>query len=179
MNSVLRWLGMIALVMATEASASPYVLGYAGGSGGAWFWDLPANKADRIFGFRVREGAKGDAITLVYQRPDGSWYEGPPHGGWGGSEQLILMQPNEYVTAIDVQVEDDVVAFMNIITSTGWQYNVGGYNGQVPLIGFRLPPGHRLRGLSGRSGALLDQVVLLVEPNRCVPYWAIPFEPRP
>jgi Jacalin-like lectin domain len=88
-----------------------------GGSGGNPFSDQPA-EGSRICRVHVRHGDYVDGIGIAWIEPDGTFVEGPLHGGGGGTENSFTLDPGETIQVIRG-------ASGNLVDSLGFQTSLG------------------------------------------------------
>jgi hypothetical protein len=129
-----------------------------GGSGGTDFLDSEIPVGARITEIRVRTGRYIDGIQAVFLLPDGSIYEGPFHGGSGGSSNVFRLEKNEYVTGISGRCGeyiDSLRIHTNKRTSA-----LFGSSGGIQNFRIDVPSGNQAIAFTGRSGQYLDAIGL-------------------
>lgn len=117
----------------------------------------------------VRHGDYVDGISLAWIQPDGTFVEGPHHGGGGGTEDSFTLEPGETIQVIR-GASGDLVDSLSFQTSLGRTYGPYGGRGGNPFeVNFAREPNpidrspgaaviHPLTGIFGRSGDLLDAI---------------------
>ena len=130
----------------------------AGGSGGSAFSDPAPQQGARILEVRVRVGEQVDSVQFLYGLPNGSSYEGPRHGGGGGTLNTFRLDSDEYLVGISGRSGD-------FIDSISFQTNkrtspVFGGRGGSRDYNLQVPEGNQATGFTGRSGNYLDAIGL-------------------
>ena len=123
-----------------------------GGSGGEAFTD-DLTQICRLAQVVVRHGSRIDAITSVWQLPDGTLVTGKRHGGTGGTESSFTLEKDESINRIELRSGSEVDA-LTFFTDTGNKYGpFGGSGGDANTIA-----GGPINGFFGQSGARLDAI---------------------
>jgi hypothetical protein len=151
-------LDAIGLIYAPIAQRVAGQTNLAGGSGGDEFTDTQIPAGSRISEIRIRSGRYIDAIQAVYTLTDGSVFEGPWHGGRGGSVNVFKLDSNEYIVGLSGRCGDYIDSLI-IRTNRRSSPQFGGTGGRQD---FRLDvaSGNQAIGLIGRSGKYLDAIGL-------------------
>jgi hypothetical protein len=125
----------------------------AGGSGGSAFSD-DLTQVARLAGFVINSGWYVDGIQGIFQRCDGTPFNGPWHGGVGGtSHSIVNFAPSEYI--------------VGITGSSGWYINqitiqtnldtYGPYGQQTGANAWNVPYDN-IGGFFGSAGSYLDKL---------------------
>jgi hypothetical protein len=123
-----------------------------GGDGGSPFTD-DLTQVCRLAGMVVRHGSRIDAITSIWELPDGSQVTGTRHGGTGGSESSFTLEKDEYINRIELRSGSEVDS-LTFFTDTGNKFGpFGGSGGGDHTI-----VGGPINGFFGRSGSRLDAI---------------------
>jgi len=130
----------------------------AGGSGGSAFADRQIPLGARISEVRLSVGNYIDGIQLVYTLQDGSTFEGPHHGGGGGTSSVFKLDSNEYIVGISGRCGEYIDSLI-IRTNKRTSPQFGG-NGGRNQYSIAVPSGNQAAGLIGRSGRYLDAIGL-------------------
>jgi hypothetical protein len=130
-----------------------------GGTGGDVFSDPVLTLDPPAVGIKsitIRSGSEVDSIQMSYLLSDGTTYDGPAHGGSGGSPTTINFAPSEKILAIVGRSgsEIDQLNFLTI-TDTGQRNTYGPYGGDG---GDQFILNAEVLGIFGRSGSELDAV---------------------
>jgi alkaline phosphatase D len=134
-----------------------------GGTGGSYFDDcevLPPTA--RLKSISLSSGLRIDGIALSYQN-DLVIH----HGGSGGSDQTLVLEPGEYIRRVVAAVGKHrttvSIHYLRIETSRG-QIVSGGV--QTPhTMDFTAPPGYHIVGFRGRAGLEVDKLGAIFAPD--------------
>lgn len=137
--------------------------GESGGHGGSYFHDgerLPLRtRLDAIF---VRSGQRIDAIGTAYA--NGSVYA---HGGTGGREQKLQLEPGEYFRDLRLGIGQHkvrtTVHYIKLTTSRGRVLEAGKNPGGT--VDYVAGPGRHIVGFRGRQGKELDKLGPIFAPD--------------
>ncbi len=124
-------------------------------SGGSPFWDVAPDPAWEVAGYVVRAGNAVDGIQLIYRRPDGSLINGAYHGGSGGTESKTMFGNGEHITGMWGYASPNIRCFA--FHTNVQQYHCSGRE-EGTAFRYVLPISTRMRGISGRSGQLIDAI---------------------
>jgi hypothetical protein len=130
----------------------------AGGNGGNAFSDRSIPGEARISEIRVRAGDSIDGIQAIYVLKDGRAFEGPMHGGGGGSLNVFRLNPGEYITGLSGRYGiylDSLTIQTNQRSSQA--FGGGGGNRNFTIT---VPQGNMAVSFAGRSGEFLDSISL-------------------
>jgi len=130
----------------------------AGGSGGDAFSDMQIPAGSRISEVRTSTGRFVDGIQAVYTLPDGSVFEGPWHGGRGGTINAFKLDSNEYIIGLSGRGGEYIDSLI-IRTNRRSSPQFGGTGGRQEYR-IDVPSGNQAVGLIGRSGKYLDAIGL-------------------
>jgi hypothetical protein len=130
----------------------------AGGSGGDAFADTQIPAGSRISEIRVSSGRYIDGIQAVYTLTDGSVFEGPWHGGRGGSINVFKLDSNEYIVGLSGRCGDYIDSVI-VRTNRRSSPQFGGTGGRQDYR-VDVASGNQAIGLIGRSGKYLDAIGL-------------------
>lgn len=133
---------------------------YGGGGGNAFQDDL--TEVCRLVAINLRSGSRIDMIQAVWERPDGSRFEGQAHGGSGGDFHRIDLQPGEKIVRVDLRSGSEVDQ-LTFYTDKGAKYGPFGGDGGDPHSLTNL---EAVTGFIGRSGSRLDQIGFWI-PAKC------------
>jgi hypothetical protein len=130
----------------------------AGGTGGEAFSDTQIPLGGRISEIRISSGKYIDGIQVLYTLPDGSVFEGPWHGGRGGSPDVFKLDANEYVVGLSGRCGNYIDSLI-IRTNRRTSPQYGGTGGRQD---FRIDvaSGNQAVGLIGRAAKYLDAIGL-------------------
>jgi hypothetical protein len=130
----------------------------AGGSGGDSFSDTQIPPGARISEIRSSSGRYVDGIQAVYTLTDGSVFEGPWHGGRGGTINAFKLDSNEYIVGLSGRYGEYIDSLI-IRTNRRTSPQFGGTGGQRE---FRIDvaSGNQAIGFIGRCGKYLDAIGL-------------------
>jgi hypothetical protein len=137
------------------------IVGPSGGTGGGNFGDFPQDDF-KVVRITIRSGAVVDAIQTTHERPDGTLFEFPHHGGSGGGEQILDLdvRVGEHITSIGGRY-NSFVDHLVIRTSRGRSLDAGGPGGSV-LYSYDAPPGFEIAGFHGRAGEFIDAIGVIL-----------------
>lgn len=141
-----------------------------GGPGGDRFVDHPPPDV-QLISVVIRAGTSVDAVAPVLRRADGTPYTVSLHGGLGGDVNTFRLDKNERLTAMSVWANRSTIDAIQFESNLKRSRIYGTPRGES----FRVvvPPGHRVVGFVGRSGAQLNAVGFALQPD-----WATP-RPNP
>lgn len=127
-----------------------------GGPHGTPFNDLASSRTGRpIDVLSLRGGTRLDAVALTLD--DGTRLE---HGGSGGTEKSLALQPGEQLVAATLSVgkKDDRtrVFSLSVTTSQGRSLSAGTATGESYTLA--APAGWHIAGFTGRSGDEIDKL---------------------
>ncbi len=137
--------------------------GEVGGQGGAYFDDAELlHLRSRLTSIKVRSGDRIDAIAAGYE--DGrSFY----HGGNGGSEQELILNPDEYIRRITLGVGKrkgtTTIHYLKLTTSQGRVLEAG--KKTAATMDYVADPGRHIVGFRGRQGRELDKLGPIFAPD--------------
>jgi hypothetical protein len=135
----------------------------AGGTGGEQFADRQIPLDARISQIRIRAGRYVDSIQAVYALPGGSLYEGPLHGGTGGSLNVLELAEDEYVTGISGRMGNYVDSI--VIHTNRRSFPAYGGSGGRQSFRIEVPAGNQAIGFTGRAARYLDSIGLGYAPR--------------
>lgn len=141
----------------TTETISQVQSGLFGGGGGNPFDDRDIAPAPikKIVSLAIRHGSLVDAVQATYLLENGATWSGPKHGGDGGSQSEVLLQPGESIVAFVIR-SGSLVDNLTVVTEQSGvfkQYGPFGGNGggSGAVIG-------AIVSLYGRSGSKLDAI---------------------
>ncbi|KAL5510318.1 hypothetical protein EMCRGX_G005845 [Ephydatia muelleri] len=136
--------------------ASPTNSGLTGGSGGNSFDDTAGNIIG-VTSITIHHGNQVDGIQATYLRTDNSTFEGPYHGGNGGSPTTINFAADEVIVEVYGKTNNVLVDQITFVTrkrdGSTQTYGPYGMTGETPFS-----VKGRVASLFGRSGNLLDAI---------------------
>ena len=121
-----------------------------GGTGGSKFDD----KVVGIAGMKIRSGNQVDSIQVTYRYADGSTFEGPRHGGSGGSESQFKLAKGEYLVKMEGKTNGVLVDQVTFYSNRGTKYGPYGKTGAQSFS----VEGTEIVSVFGRAGNLLDNL---------------------
>jgi hypothetical protein len=133
----------------------------SGGTGGGTFGDLPQDDF-KVIRITVRSGLFVDAIQMTHERPDGTLFNFPHHGGFGGFEKTLDLDVHlgDHITSIAGR-SGSSVDHLEIRTSRGLLLKAGSSGGGVDYL-YEAPPGFEIAGFHGRAGDLIDAIGVIL-----------------
>jgi alkaline phosphatase D len=134
--------------------------GEVGGQGGEYFDDTERLRLkSRV---RLRSGDRVDALAVDYD--DGLALT---HGGDGGSEQILELNPGEYLRRLTVSIGKrkgtTTVHYIKLTTSQGRAHEAGKKTASV--LDYVAEPGRHIAGFRGRAGRELDKIGPIFAPD--------------
>ena len=120
-----------------------------GGTGGAAFDDIIG-----IAGMRIRSGNQVDSIQVTYRLSDGSTFEGPKHGGSGGSPKSFTLASDEKLIKVEGKTNGVLVDQVTFHSNKGKTYGPYGRTGKTAFS----VEGGEIIAVFGRAGNLLDNL---------------------
>lgn len=137
--------------------------GEVGGQGGDYFDDTERlSLRSRLTRIRVRSGERVDALAVDYD--DGLSLT---HGGDGGSEQVLDLNPGEYLRRLTVSIGKrkgaTTVHYIKVTTSQGRALEAGKKTATV--MDYAAEPGRHIAGFRGRAGRELDKLGPIFAPD--------------
>jgi alkaline phosphatase D len=137
--------------------------GEVGGQGGDYFDDAERlGLKSRLIRIRVRSGDRVDALAVDYD--DGLSVN---HGGNGGSEQILELNPGEYLRRMTVSVGQrkgtTSVHYLKLTTSQGRVLEAG--KKTASTLDYAAEPGRHIAGFRGRAGRELDKLGPIFAPD--------------
>jgi len=110
------------------------------------------------FEVSVRHGDRIDSILGVWRTENGEQITGEHHGGYGGNETIIVLEPGEKINAAIIHYGDRV-DYLEFYTSQNNQYQFGGTGGEKPHAEVT----GNILGFFGRAGDELDAIGFFFE----------------
>uniref|UniRef100_A0AAV1V4M5 Jacalin-type lectin domain-containing protein n=1 Tax=Peronospora matthiolae TaxID=2874970 RepID=A0AAV1V4M5_9STRA len=107
--------------------------------------------ATRLSAVTLRGNERVDQVTLRTSSPrEQTW----THGGSGGTDDTLLLTPNEYITSMEVHSEDKLfrrerVVYLKLSTNLGHSIAKGSTTKHATVV--RAPEGFQLSGFFGRA----------------------------
>lgn len=137
--------------------------GEVGGLGGDYFDDTERlGLKSRLIRIRLRSGDRVDALAVDYD--DGLSVS---HGGNGGSEQILELNPGEYLRRMTVSVGQrkgtTTVHYLKLTTSQGRILEAG--RKTASTMDYAAEPGRHIAGFRGRAGRELDKLGPIFAPD--------------
>jgi hypothetical protein len=153
---LLRTLTLLTLVVQTAAfSVEDIQLSETFGEGtdGIAFSDVKGIKLGLTFSsVTVRGDERVDQVTLRVASPDEETWT---HGGTGGTDNILIFEPNEHVTSMEVHVAKKGwhkrVVYLRLYTSAGNSIGAGSKTDESKTV--TAPEGFHLSGFFGRAGS--------------------------
>jgi hypothetical protein len=154
-GNLLDAIGLIYAPVTLQVSGKTNI---AGGSGGDAFSDAQIPVGARISEIRTSTGRYVDGIQALYTLTDGSVFEGPWHGGRGGTINVFKLDSNEYIVGLSGRYGEYIDSLI-IRTNRRTSPQFGGTGGRQE---FRIDvaSGNQAVGLIGRCGKYLDAIGL-------------------
>ena len=121
-----------------------------GGSGGAAFDDIDIG----IAGMTIRSGNQVDSIQVTYRFSDGSKFDGPKHGGTGGSLNSFTLADDEMLIKMEGKTNGVLVDQVTFYSNKGKTYGPYGRTGETSFC----VEGREIIAVFGRAGNLLDNL---------------------
>ncbi|GMF43695.1 unnamed protein product [Phytophthora fragariaefolia] len=123
------------------------------GTKGSAFSDITGVKLGQTFSsITVRGDERVDQLTLRVASPDEETWT---HGGSGGTDNILILEPNEYITTMEVHVAEKDgwkrVFYLRLSTSAGHSVCAGSKTGESTTV--VAPTGFHLSGFFGRAGS--------------------------
>ena len=142
--------------------ATPTRSGLTGGSGGNAFDDTAANIIG-VTSITIRHGNQVDGIQATYLRTDNSSFQGPYHGGSGGSPTTINFAPDEAIVEVRGKTNNVLVDQITFVTkkTDGSTQTYGPY-GETGESAFSVKG--RIAAFFGRNGTKLDAIGFVFYP---------------
>ena len=120
-----------------------------GGNGGTKFDDML-----KIVGMNIRHGNQVDSIQVVYKIGDGAPFDGPYHGGHGGSSTSFTLEEDEVLTKVEGSTNGVLLDQITFFTSKGKKY---GPYGTPAREKFSIET-KEIVAVFGRAGNLVDGI---------------------
>ena len=120
-----------------------------GGHGGNKFDDML-----KIVGMNIRHGNQVDSIQVVYKIGDGEPFNGPYHGGHGGSRSSFTLEADEVLTKMEGSTNGQLLDQVTFHTSKGKVYGPYGTPARNP---FSLEA-MEIVAMFGNAGNLIDGI---------------------
>ncbi|KAE9064486.1 hypothetical protein PF007_g29183 [Phytophthora fragariae] len=122
------------------------------GTKGIAFSDITGVKLGQTFNsITVRGDERVDQVTLRVASPDEETWT---HGGSGGTDSILILGPNEYITSMEVHVAEKDgrkrVFYLRLCTSSGNSVGAGSKTAESTTV--VAPAGFHLSGFFGRAG---------------------------
>ncbi len=128
-----------------------------GGTGGKPFQD-DLTEAKDLIAIAIRHGNRIDSILGVWKTENGEQITGKHHGGYGGSESIVVLQPGEKINKVIVHYGDSV-DYLEFHTNQRNKFQFGGAGGEEP----HAEVSGNILGFFGRSGDELDAIGFFLE----------------
>jgi hypothetical protein len=108
----------------------------------------------------IRAGGFVDSVEMIQERPDGSLFRFGPHGGFGGDEHSLDLDPaGEGERIVKIQGRFGIVVdSIEIITSKGRSTTTLGGSGGASEYIYEASMGLEIAGFIGRSGIFIDAI---------------------
>ena len=129
--------------------------GSFGGSGGSKFNDDIVG----IRGMKIRHGNQVDSIQVTYILADGTIWEGPRHGGTGGSLSQFTLEEGEKLVKMEGKTNNALVDQLTFHSNKGKKYGPYGKTGQTSFS-----VEGELVTFFGSAGNLLDAISVRYNP---------------
>ncbi|KAI9915915.1 hypothetical protein PsorP6_008286 [Peronosclerospora sorghi] len=127
-----------------------------GGPHGNHFSDQMAVTSGMVIAsVTIRSGSRVDALTLVVKAPKEMEFR---HGGWGGDDNTLILEPGEYITTIEAHStqKNGHTRIGHVSFTTNKGRNVAGGDQTDSRMVMTAPEGYQLAGFFGRSGSEVD-----------------------
>ncbi|KAG6609572.1 uncharacterized protein IUM83_00176 [Phytophthora cinnamomi] len=123
------------------------------GTKGIAFSDITGVKLGQTFSsITVRGAERVDQVTLRVASPDEETWT---HGGSGGTDNILILAPKEYITSMEVHLAEKSgrkrVVYLRLCTSLGNSVGAGSKTEESTTV--VAPEGFHLSGFFGRAGS--------------------------